>query len=107
MTERVAAEIKRANEVSDKIEELVVAKWQASTGDRNTLPMAYWSLVFEFPRAILCSASSMGAHSRSLGRSLRPQCAPMSRSWVLKTTSKSCTAMSTGPILLNRGEAVR
>src|SRR6266478_8478122 len=54
MTERVAAEIKRANEVGDKIEELVVAKGQAPSGDRNTLLLAYWSLTFEFHRAILC-----------------------------------------------------
>jgi hypothetical protein len=54
MTERVAAETRRANEVGDKIEDLVVAKGQAPTGDRNTLLMAYWSLAFEFHRAILC-----------------------------------------------------
>ena len=54
MTERIAAEIKRANEVGDRIEELIVTKGQAPTGDRNTLLLAYWSLTFEFHRGILC-----------------------------------------------------
>jgi len=54
MTERVAVEIRRANEIGDKIEDLVIARGQAPTGDRNTLLMAYWSLAFEFHRAILC-----------------------------------------------------
>lgn len=54
MTERVAAEVRRSNEVADQIEQLVVAKGQAPTGDRNTILMAYWSLAFEFHRAVLC-----------------------------------------------------
>lgn len=54
MTEKVAEEIKQANAVGEKIEELVVAKGQAPTGDRNTLLLGYWSLAFEFHRSILC-----------------------------------------------------
>lgn len=54
MTERILAEIKRANEVGDRIEDLVIARGQAPNTDRNTLLLAYWSLTFEFHRAILC-----------------------------------------------------
>lgn len=54
MTDRVAKEIKRAIEFGDRVEDLVIAKGQAPTGDRNTLLVAYWSLAFEFQRAILC-----------------------------------------------------
>jgi hypothetical protein len=53
MADPVAEEIKLANEFGDKIEDLVLAREQAPTGDRNTLLMAYWSLAFEFHRAIL------------------------------------------------------
>lgn len=50
----ISREVTRSNEVANRIEQLVVAKGQAPTGDRNTLLMAYWSLAFEFHRAILC-----------------------------------------------------
>jgi Family of unknown function (DUF6988) len=50
----IGTEVARSNEVANRIEQLVVAKGQAPTGDRNTLLMAYWSLAFEFHRAILC-----------------------------------------------------
>ena len=53
MNGRVATEIRQANHFSDKIEDLIIAKGQAPTGDRNTLLLAYWSLAFEFHRAIL------------------------------------------------------
>lgn len=53
MADRIAEEIKLTNEFGDKIEDLVLAREQAPTGDRNTLLMAYWSLAFEFHRAIL------------------------------------------------------
>src|SRR5207247_2421978 len=53
MVDRIAEEIQTANEFGDKIEDLVLARKQAPTGDRNTLLMAYWSLAFEFHRAIL------------------------------------------------------
>jgi hypothetical protein len=46
--------IKRANEFGDRIQDLVVARKECPTTDRNTLLMAYWSMVFEFHRAILC-----------------------------------------------------
>ena len=57
MGSRVEDEIKRANEFGDRIEDLVIAKGQCPTGDRNTLLMAYWSLTFEFHRGVLCLLS--------------------------------------------------
>lgn len=54
---RVQDEIKKANELGDQIENLVIARGQCPTGDRNTPLMAYWSLVFEFHRAVLCLLS--------------------------------------------------
>ena len=57
MGSRVEDEIKRANEFGDRIEDLVIAKGQFPTGDRNTLLMAYWSLTFEFHRGVLCLLS--------------------------------------------------
>jgi hypothetical protein len=54
MSSRFAEEIKHANGFGNKIEELVLTRGQAPTGDRNTLLMAYWSLVFEFQRGVLC-----------------------------------------------------
>ena len=47
MADRIVEEINLANEFGDKIEDLVLAREQAPTGDRNTLLMAYWSLAFE------------------------------------------------------------
>lgn len=57
MTNSVDNEIRRANEFADKIEDLVVARRECPTGDRNTPLMAYWSLVFELHRGILCLLS--------------------------------------------------
>lgn len=54
MTDRIAAEIGHSNEFADQIEELFSAKGEVPTGDRNTLLLAYWSLIFELHRAILC-----------------------------------------------------
>jgi len=54
MNETIVKEIKNANEYANRIEDLVVAKGQCPTGDRNTPLMGYWSLTFEFQRAILC-----------------------------------------------------
>lgn len=53
MSIHLKKEVKLASEFGSKIEELVVAKGQCPTGDRNTPLMAYWSLVFEFHKAIL------------------------------------------------------
>jgi hypothetical protein len=58
MSNRVHDEIKRASEFGCKIEALVVARGQCSTGERNTPLMAYWSLAFEFHKAILCLLSN-------------------------------------------------
>src|ERR1700730_14509426 len=53
MNDKVAGEIKRANEFGNTIEDLVLGRGQAPTGERNTPLMAYWSLAFEFHRGIL------------------------------------------------------
>ena len=57
MSGSIEDEIKKANAFRDKVEELVVARGSCPTGDRNTLLMGYWSLVFEFHRGILCLLS--------------------------------------------------
>ncbi len=54
MSKPLDSEIEISNTFGDTIEGLVVAKGQCPTGDRNTLLMALWSLVFEVHRAILC-----------------------------------------------------
>jgi hypothetical protein len=54
MDNRIDDEIKRATEVVGTIEKLVVAKGRYPTGDRNDPLVGYWSLAFEFHRAILC-----------------------------------------------------
>lgn len=58
MTSQVENEIKRANQFGDAIEDLVVAKGECPTGDRNTLLIAYWSLVFDHHRSVLCLLSN-------------------------------------------------
>jgi hypothetical protein len=50
----VAEEIRQATDFANRIEKLVLARGQAPTGDRNTLLMAYWSLVFELQKGVLC-----------------------------------------------------
>lgn len=50
----IEKEIKSANEYANRAEDLVISKGQCPTGDRNTPLMGYWSLAFEFQRAILC-----------------------------------------------------
>jgi hypothetical protein len=54
VNEHIAAEIDKANKLGDTIQSLVVSRQQVPTGERNTPLMAYWSLVFEIHRAILC-----------------------------------------------------
>lgn len=58
MSSRVEQEIQRANRFGDEIENLVVAKGQCPTGDRNTLLIAYWSLAFDHHRGVLCLLSN-------------------------------------------------
>jgi hypothetical protein len=53
MGSRIDEEIEQAKQFGSKAEELVVAKGQSPTGDRNTPLMAYWSLAFEVHKAIL------------------------------------------------------
>lgn len=57
MNNRIEDEIKRANQYGDEMENLVVAKGQCPTGDRNTPLIAYWSLIFDLHRGILCLLS--------------------------------------------------
>jgi hypothetical protein len=53
MDDRVGIERTFASEFVSKAEELVAVKGQCPTGVRNTPLMGYWSLAFEFHRAIL------------------------------------------------------
>lgn len=53
MSKHLEDEIRRATEFGSKAEELFVVKAQCPTGDRNTPLMAYWTLAFEFHKAIL------------------------------------------------------
>ena len=57
MSNRIENEIKKANAFGDQIEDLIIAKGQCPTGDRNTPLMAYWSLTFDFHRGVLCLLS--------------------------------------------------
>ncbi len=57
MSSSIEDEIKKANAFGGQIEDLVIARGQCPTGDRNTPLIAYWSLVFEFHRGILCLLS--------------------------------------------------
>ena len=57
MSSRIEDEIKKANKFGDQIEDLIIAKGQCLTGDRNTPLMAYWSLIFDFYRGVLCLLS--------------------------------------------------
>jgi hypothetical protein len=58
MSNLIEDEIKKANAFGDQIEDLVIAKGQCPTGDRNTPLMAYWSLTFDFHRGVLCLLSN-------------------------------------------------
>lgn len=57
MGSSIEDEIRKANTLGDEIENLVVEQGQFPAGERNTLLMAYWSLVFEFHRGIICLLS--------------------------------------------------
>lgn len=57
MSGNIEEEIRKANTFGDAIENLVVARGQCPTGKRTTLLMAYWSVVFELHRGILCLLS--------------------------------------------------
>ena len=57
MGSSIEDEIKKANTFGDAIENLVVARGQCPTGERNTPLMAFWSLVFELHRGIICLLS--------------------------------------------------
>lgn len=53
MSSHIEDEIRLASEFGGRAEQLIVAKGQCPTGERNTPLMAYWSLAFEFHKAIL------------------------------------------------------
>jgi hypothetical protein len=57
MTCTIETEIKWANAFGDHCEDLVIARAQVPSSERNNLLMAYWSLVLEFHRGILCLIS--------------------------------------------------
>jgi hypothetical protein len=54
MPNDLKTEIEISNAFGDRIQDLIVAKGEVPTGERNLLLMALWSLVFEIHRAILC-----------------------------------------------------
>jgi hypothetical protein len=54
MPNDLQTEIEVSNAFGDRIQDLIVAKGEAPTGQRNLLLLALWSLVFEIHRAILC-----------------------------------------------------
>src|SRR5438309_10040308 len=54
MPNDLRTEIEISNAFGDRIEDLIVAKGEVPTGERNLLLLALWSLVFEIHRAILC-----------------------------------------------------
>jgi hypothetical protein len=58
MTSQVENEVKRANQFGDAVEDLVVARGECPTGDRNTLLAAHWSLAFDHHRGVLCLLSN-------------------------------------------------
>ena len=58
MSSQIQQEIERANRFGDEIENLVVARGECPTGDRNTLLIAYWSLAFDHHRGVLCLLSN-------------------------------------------------
>ncbi len=55
----VQNEIDRASQLGQKLEDLVVRKGQlACTGDRETLLIAYWALIFDYHKGILALLSN-------------------------------------------------
>jgi hypothetical protein len=50
---QIKEELARARNFGQQAEDLVIAKGQCPTGDRNTPLMGYWSLGFEIHKAIL------------------------------------------------------
>ena len=79
MSNRIDDEIKKANAFADQIEDLVIAKGQCPSGERNTPLMAYWSLIFDFTEVlyVCCRTSSSDQRSLSFDRSLKLRCALM------------------------------
>ena len=49
----IQAEIDRAKIFGEKVEELVVRKGQCPTGERETLLIGYWALIFDFHKGVL------------------------------------------------------
>jgi hypothetical protein len=58
MSGTIELEIQRANQVGYALAKLVVARGECPTGDRNTLLIAYWSLIFDFHGGVLCLLSN-------------------------------------------------
>ncbi|HKV92399.1 MAG TPA: hypothetical protein VJW20_07620 [Candidatus Angelobacter sp.] len=54
----VKSEIESAEQLGAQLEELVVRKGQCPTGDRETLLIGYWSLIFDFHKGILSLLST-------------------------------------------------
>ena len=57
-SEKVQKEIDCARKFGEQLEEIVVRKNQFPTGDRNTLLIAYWALMFDYHKGILSLLAS-------------------------------------------------
>ncbi len=53
ISEKVRREITNARSFGERAEDIVVSKQQLPTGDRNTLLIAYWALMFDYDKGIL------------------------------------------------------
>ena len=53
ISEKVQKEIDSAQKFAGEIEEIVVSKNQVPVGERNTLLIAYWALMFDYHKGIL------------------------------------------------------
>lgn len=71
LSELIRREIANANKCGDQVEDLVIARGQCPTGDRNTLLMAHWSLAFDLHRGILsCLSNQFYGSAFALVRSI-------------------------------------
>ena len=69
ITEKVRKEIDSARKFAEQSEEMVVSKNQIPVGDRNTLLIAYWALMFDYHKGILsCSQTEFFGSAFALVR---------------------------------------
>src|ERR1700688_3317656 len=67
--EKIQKEIDSARKLGEELEEIVVSKNQVPAGERNTLLIAYWALMFDYHKGILsCSQAEFFGSSFALVR---------------------------------------